>query len=107
MTPGFPDLNVTVSCYFFQGIMHESRPIFTAQFHPEAWGGPTDTEVRILGCHDAIITNEINLFGLARVEDLSSSLQSHHDTGRSPEHFSRYRGNLWFRELNKLFENMQ
>ena len=24
--------------------MHESRPIFTAQFHPEAWGGPTDTE---------------------------------------------------------------
>ena len=26
--------------------MHVSRPIFTAQFHPEAWGGPTDTEVR-------------------------------------------------------------
>lgn len=24
--------------------MHETRPIFTAQFHPEAWGGPTDTE---------------------------------------------------------------
>ena len=24
--------------------MHESRPIFSAQFHPEAWGGPTDTE---------------------------------------------------------------
>ncbi|GAB1603066.1 carbamoyl-phosphate synthase [ammonia], mitochondrial-like [Argonauta hians] len=27
-----------------EGIMHKSRPIFTAQFHPEAWGGPTDTE---------------------------------------------------------------
>ena len=30
-----------------QGIMHETRPIFTAQFHPEAWGGPTDTEVGV------------------------------------------------------------
>lgn len=27
-----------------EGIMHKSKPIFTAQFHPEAWGGPTDTE---------------------------------------------------------------
>lgn len=27
-----------------EGIMHESRPIFTAQFHPEHKGGPTDTE---------------------------------------------------------------
>jgi carbamoyl-phosphate synthase (ammonia) len=26
-----------------EGIMHESRPYFTAQFHPEAQGGPTDT----------------------------------------------------------------
>lgn len=29
----------------FQGIMHKSKPVFTAQFHPEAKGGPTDTEV--------------------------------------------------------------
>lgn len=28
-----------------QGIMHKTKPIFTAQFHPEAKGGPTDTEV--------------------------------------------------------------
>lgn len=28
-----------------QGIMHTTKPIFTAQFHPEAKGGPTDTEV--------------------------------------------------------------
>lgn len=27
--------------------MHTSKPVFTAQFHPEAFGGPTDTEV----CH--------------------------------------------------------
>lgn len=26
-----------------EGIMHESRPYFTAQFHPEAQNGPTDT----------------------------------------------------------------
>jgi carbamoyl-phosphate synthase (ammonia) len=26
-----------------EGIMHETKPIFTAQFHPEAQGGPTDT----------------------------------------------------------------
>ena len=25
--------------------MHNSKPVFTAQFHPEAKGGPTDTEV--------------------------------------------------------------
>ena len=28
-----------------QGIMHNTKPVFTAQFHPEAKGGPTDTEV--------------------------------------------------------------
>lgn len=27
-----------------EGIMHENRPIFSAQFHPEARGGPMDTE---------------------------------------------------------------
>ena len=26
-----------------EGIRHESKPFFTAQFHPEAQGGPTDT----------------------------------------------------------------
>ncbi|XP_074642725.1 carbamoyl-phosphate synthase [ammonia], mitochondrial-like [Tubulanus polymorphus] len=26
-----------------EGIMHTSKPIFTAQFHPEAFGGPNDT----------------------------------------------------------------
>uniref|UniRef100_A0AAQ4PWD5 Carbamoyl phosphate synthase arginine-specific large chain n=1 Tax=Gasterosteus aculeatus aculeatus TaxID=481459 RepID=A0AAQ4PWD5_GASAC len=28
-----------------EGIMHNSKPVFTAQFHPEAKCGPTDTEV--------------------------------------------------------------
>uniref|UniRef100_Q9PTM9 Carbamoyl-phosphate synthase [ammonia], mitochondrial n=1 Tax=Opsanus beta TaxID=95145 RepID=Q9PTM9_9TELE len=27
-----------------EGIMHKTKPVFTAQFHPEANGGPTDTE---------------------------------------------------------------
>ncbi|KAK3747312.1 hypothetical protein QZH41_016939, partial [Actinostola sp. cb2023] len=27
-----------------EGIMHESKPIFTCQFHPEHFGGPTDSE---------------------------------------------------------------
>lgn len=27
-----------------EGIMHKNRPYFTAQFHPEAAGGPTDTD---------------------------------------------------------------
>lgn len=30
---------------FLQGIMHETRPIFTAQFYPDAKPGPRDTEV--------------------------------------------------------------
>ena len=28
--------------------MHTEKPIFTAQFHPEAFGGPTDTEVTFM-----------------------------------------------------------
>ena len=27
-----------------EGIMHDTKPFFTAQFHPEAMGGPTDTQ---------------------------------------------------------------
>lgn len=30
--------------------MHTEKPIFTAQFHPEAFGGPTDTEVNFISC---------------------------------------------------------
>ena len=38
-------MNIPFNPICFQGIMHKSKPIFTAQFHPEAFGGPTDTEV--------------------------------------------------------------
>jgi len=31
--------------------MHETRPIFSAQFHPEACGGPMDSEVGISSKH--------------------------------------------------------
>ncbi len=41
---GWKPLFVNANDQTNEGIMHESRPIFTAQFHPEAWGGPTDTE---------------------------------------------------------------
>lgn len=34
-----------LTLHIFQGIMHNTKPVFTAQFHPEAKGGPTDTEV--------------------------------------------------------------
>ena len=41
--------------------MHTSKPVFTAQFHPEAFGGPTDTEV----CMRTSILHQwkINVFG--------------------------------------------
>ncbi|KAI0219856.1 Carbamoyl-phosphate synthase [ammonia], mitochondrial [Lamellibrachia satsuma] len=44
---GWKPLFVNVNDNTNEGIMHETRPIFTAQFHPEAWGGPTDTEFHL------------------------------------------------------------
>ena len=38
-----------ICLFLLQGIMHTEKPIFTAQFHPEAFGGPTDTEVILEG----------------------------------------------------------
>ncbi|KAF6019972.1 CPS1 [Bugula neritina] len=40
---GFHPLFVNCNDGTNEGIFHESRPIVTAQFHPEANGGPTDT----------------------------------------------------------------
>ena len=49
ITPIFQLMNVLFLCSFqMQGIMHETKPFFTAQFHPEHKGGPTDTEVSYL-----------------------------------------------------------
>ncbi|XP_006824146.1 carbamoyl-phosphate synthase [ammonia], mitochondrial-like [Saccoglossus kowalevskii] len=41
---GYQPIFVNANDKTNEGIMHKTRPIFTAQFHPEAKGGPTDTE---------------------------------------------------------------
>lgn len=43
LPPGFEALFVNANDGTNEGIYHTSRPILTAQFHPEANGGPTDT----------------------------------------------------------------
>ncbi|ESP03191.1 hypothetical protein LOTGIDRAFT_137874, partial [Lottia gigantea] len=44
-----------------EGIMHKSKPIFTAQFHPEAFGGPTDTQFLFDYFLDLITTKKKNV----------------------------------------------
>ncbi|XP_076858406.1 carbamoyl-phosphate synthase [ammonia], mitochondrial [Brachyhypopomus gauderio] len=44
LPPGWSPLFVNANDNTNEGIMHNTKPIFTAQFHPEARGGPTDTE---------------------------------------------------------------
>ncbi|TNN03137.1 hypothetical protein fugu_000166 [Takifugu bimaculatus] len=44
LPPGWSPLFVNANDDTNEGIMHKTKPIFTAQFHPEAKGGPTDTE---------------------------------------------------------------
>uniref|UniRef100_A0A8C5HYW5 Carbamoyl-phosphate synthase [ammonia], mitochondrial n=1 Tax=Gouania willdenowi TaxID=441366 RepID=A0A8C5HYW5_GOUWI len=44
LPPGWSPLFVNANDNTNEGIMHNSKPVFTAQFHPEAKGGPTDTE---------------------------------------------------------------
>ena len=41
---GWEELFVNGNDKTNEGIIHQSRPYFTAQFHPEHCGGPTDTE---------------------------------------------------------------
>ncbi|XP_038604749.1 carbamoyl-phosphate synthase [ammonia], mitochondrial [Tachyglossus aculeatus] len=41
---GWKPLFVNVNDQTNEGFMHESKPIFTSQFHPEVSPGPTDTE---------------------------------------------------------------
>ncbi|KAM9305925.1 carbamoyl-phosphate synthase [ammonia], mitochondrial [Gastrophryne carolinensis] len=41
---GWKPLFVNINDQSNEGIMHETKPIFTAQFHPEATPGPADTE---------------------------------------------------------------
>ncbi|POM73123.1 Carbamoyl-phosphate synthase, large subunit, partial [Phytophthora palmivora] len=41
-----------------EGIIHKSKPYFTAQFHPEHAGGPTDTEFLFDTFLDAVRTKE-------------------------------------------------
>ncbi|XP_029968406.1 carbamoyl-phosphate synthase [ammonia], mitochondrial [Salarias fasciatus] len=44
LPPGWSPLFVNANDETNEGIMHNTKPVFTAQFHPEAKGGPTDTE---------------------------------------------------------------
>jgi carbamoyl-phosphate synthase (ammonia) len=44
LKPGWVTLFTNANDGSNEGIAHESRPYFTAQFHPEAASGPTDTE---------------------------------------------------------------
>jgi carbamoyl-phosphate synthase (ammonia) len=43
LPPDWAPLFVNANDGSNEGIMHRSKPIFTAQFHPEAQGGPADT----------------------------------------------------------------
>jgi carbamoyl-phosphate synthase (ammonia) len=40
---GWKELFINENDFTNEGIMHETKPIFTAQFHPEARGGPVDS----------------------------------------------------------------
>jgi len=40
---GWMQLFVNANDFTNEGIIHQSKPIFSVQFHPEACGGPTDT----------------------------------------------------------------
>lgn len=44
LKPGWKTLFTNANDGSNEGIAHETRPYFTAQFHPEANSGPTDTE---------------------------------------------------------------
>ncbi|XP_071822470.1 carbamoyl-phosphate synthase [ammonia], mitochondrial-like [Apostichopus japonicus] len=44
LPPEWQPIFVNANDHSNEGIMHTSKPIFTAQFHPEHKGGPTDTE---------------------------------------------------------------
>uniref|UniRef100_A0A7M4CD17 Carbamoyl-phosphate synthase [ammonia], mitochondrial n=1 Tax=Oreochromis alcalicus TaxID=40169 RepID=A0A7M4CD17_9CICH len=44
LPPGWAPLFINANDGTNEGIMHSTKPVFTAQFHPEAKGGPTDTE---------------------------------------------------------------
>lgn len=44
LKPGWKTLFTNANDGSNEGIAHETRPYFTAQFHPEAAAGPTDTE---------------------------------------------------------------
>jgi carbamoyl-phosphate synthase (ammonia) len=44
LEPGWNELFTNANDGSNEGIAHQSRPYFTAQFHPEAAAGPTDTE---------------------------------------------------------------
>ncbi|MFN8207440.1 MAG: glutamine-hydrolyzing carbamoyl-phosphate synthase small subunit [Bacteroidales bacterium] len=44
LTKGWEPLFININDNTNEGMRHQSKPFFSSQFHPEASGGPTDTE---------------------------------------------------------------
>lgn len=44
LAPGWEPLFVNLNDGTAEGLKHQTKPFFSSQFHPEASGGPTDTE---------------------------------------------------------------
>ena len=59
---------------FVAGLIHESRPIFSTQFHPEAKGGPLDSSYLF----------EMYLENVLKYKESQGASQPHRDSMPSP-----------------------
>ena len=62
------------NCLHPQGLIHESRPIFSTQFHPEAKGGPLDSAYLF----------DVYLDNVQKYRQSQSVFQPHRDSKPSP-----------------------
>jgi carbamoyl-phosphate synthase large subunit/carbamoyl-phosphate synthase small subunit len=54
LPPDWKELFINANDYTNEGIIHNHKPFFSAQFHPEATAGPTDTEYLIKSFIDTV-----------------------------------------------------